>query len=395
MNIVKTSEGADAEGVIKMPTFTSTFSSTVMIDKWTDDTVSERVLRRRPALDGEVTVYTPNDLFFLFNKPDQCLHPTKLPWIFNTDENGGFQILWTPEGQDPYKFGYRDFVISKPMVDSLGLDPFMTAEIERYTNNIEFADDAFTSDQRYECRVVKQRLAHFGKTIDSLSEEFFTVDARTLVLDNGDPFVPQYPWPEELYMTGAIVTDADGASHRIPAVMHDGSKVGVVWVRLAKQRKTITREVKIYPVLETDDEGIEYYRYSNLPLNAKLGNTQMVSVESWSTYSQIDIVIPNLPFQPMLGSETDARILASLRLPFVNETSNSQEGAVSSTSFEYYGDLLYNSDSSRSYLKITTDQNLYDVDVEVRLIRRDGQMDILKLPYKGQFQIKLRFLQTQ
>ena len=59
------------------------------------------------------------------------------------------------------------------------------------------------------------------------------------------------------------------------------------------------------------------------------------------------------------------------------------------------GDLLWNSDDSRSYLKITTDQELYDVDVEARLLRRDGTMEKLRLPYQGQFQVKLRFLEVQ
>ena len=97
----------------------------------------------------------------------------------------------------------------------------------------------------------------------------------------------------------------------------------------------------------------------------------------------------------MLGSETDSRILASLRIPFTYGTSNDRKGAVTSTESDYYGDLLYNSDSSRSYLKITTDQQLYDVDVEARLIRRDGTMEVFQIPPTGQFQIKLRFLQTQ
>ena len=126
-----------------------------------------------------------------------------------------------------------------------------------------------------------------------------------------------------------------------------------------------------------------------------MGNTQQVSVESFGTYSGINIVIPNLPFQPMLGTASDDRILASLRLPFQYGTENTGSGAVSMTDFSYYGDLLFNSDSSRSYLRITTDQQLYDCDVEARLIRRDGGMEVLSLPYKGQFEIKLRFLQTQ
>jgi hypothetical protein len=120
-----------------------------------------------------------------------------------------------------------------------------------------------------------------------------------------------------------------------------------------------------------------------------------VSVESFGTFSGINIVIPNLPFQPMLGTQSDDRVLASLRLPFQYGTGNNTSGIVNMTDFSYYGDLLFNSDSSRSYLRITTDQQIYDCDVEARLIRRDGGMEILYIPYKGQFECKLRFLQTQ
>ena len=118
-------------------------------------------------------------------------------------------------------------------------------------------------------------------------------------------------------------------------------------------------------------------------------------MESFATFSEITIVIPNLPFQPMLGTNTDERILASLRMPFTYTTSNEFNGQVESTGFAYYGDLIFNTEPSRSYLKITTDQQLYDCDCEVRLIERDGTMHIMELPYKGEFQIKLRLLQTQ
>ena len=78
-----------------------------------------------------------------------------------------------------------------------------------------------------------------------------------------------------------------------------------------------------------------------------------------------------------------------------NGTTNDINGEVTGTTFSYYGDLIFNTLASRSYLKVTTDQQLYDCDVEVRLIRRDGEMDVMKLPYRGEFQVKLRLLQTQ
>jgi hypothetical protein len=153
---------------------------------------------------------------------------------------------------------------------------------------------------------------------------------------------------------------------------------------------------RLMPQLVYSDNGeFQLYQYSGLPTKGQIRNTGQISVESWGTFSMINLVIPNIPFQSMLGGESDARILASLRLPFQYTTANAVTGAVTNTGFSYYGDLLFNSDSSRSYLRITTDQQLFDCDVEARLIRRDGSMEIMQIPYKGQFQVKLRLLQTQ
>ena len=147
--------------------------------------------------------------------------------------------------------------------------------------------------------------------------------------------------------------------------------------------------------METDQFDQDYFIWRDLPESGRITNTQQVSIESFATFSEITIVIPNLPFQPMLGTSTDERILASLRMPFVYSTNNEINGQVESTAFSYYGDLIFNTEASRSYLKVTTDQALYDCDVEVRLIRRDGKMDVMQLPYQGEFQVKLRLLQTQ
>lgn len=370
------------------PTFTDSYSSVVKLGNGTKP--EKRVIRRQPTTKDELYVYTPNDLFFHFNQADaQFLY---LPWKLQTDENGGFQIEWGAAEEDPHAADYFDFTISKAMCDSLGLNNYMTAEVTRPTNNIDVGEDApVATSIEVNYDVVVERMAGdvaavaTRTALTNFSASMHSVDARLLTNVDGSQFVPISPVTAvEMLRKVYLATGPD--THVLCQVLSCEAVESVV-------RKT--EIVKYYPVIERDEYGATRYRYQNLPKKAKLGNTQQVSVESWSTYSQIDLVIPNLPFQPMLGSATDARILCSLRLPFVNETSNSISGQVGATQFEYYGDLLFNSDSSRSYLRITTDQQLYDVDVECRLIRRDGEMDILKLPYKGQFQVKLRFLQTQ
>ena len=144
-----------------------------------------------------------------------------------------------------------------------------------------------------------------------------------------------------------------------------------------------------------DSDDVPYYYFPNLPRHAILGNNARVSVESFSTYSGINLVSPNLPFQPQLGPQTDQRILCSLRLPFTYGTQNASDGQVTATNFSYYGDLLWTSDSSRTYLKLTTDSSLYDLTIQARLLKRDGTMEVMQLPYKGEFNVKLRFVQTQ
>ncbi len=383
IQITATSEGVGSAP----PVFTNSYTDVVRLGNGTRP--DKLVIRRQPTTADDFYVYTPNQLFYTFNQPDASfLH---LPWQLQTDENGGFMVVWGAAFDDPNKLNYFDFVISKAMCDSLGLNNYITAEVTRPTNNIDVGDEKASdnaTETHYE--VVVQRVTDVSETAvrfqkQNFSERIHTVDARQLRNIDGTAYIPISP----------VTPEAFGTNVHLPTGPDTYALCQVLSCEVVHSVVKKSEFVKYYPIVEQDEYGETRYRYQNLPASSKLGNTQQVSVESWSTYSQIDLVIPNLPFQPMLGSATDARILCSLRLPFVNETGNSGTGQVQSTSFEYYGDLLFNSDSSRSYLRITTDQQLYDVDVECRLIRRDGSMDILKLPYKGQFQVKLRFLQTQ
>ena len=321
------------------------------------------VLRR--ATDGaqgaDRTVYTPNELFWLFNKPDDQI---TLPFYLGTDENGGFVVNWDAGKQDEAR--YDNFVISQPMCDALGLDDYMT-----YMSEV--------------------RESRYTKTTVTLSRN----DETALAAD--------YPYSAlNITVPSVEVTNADdtpynpSATHAFRVLLkYNGRSFFYINQEHFNTNVNKSFQVKVYPEIEVDQDGVSYYVYNNLPQVARLGNSAQVSVESFSVYSQINLVIPNLPFQPMLGSDTDSRILASLRLPFDYSTVNTGFGSVSNTNSALYGDLLFNSDSSRSYLRITTDQQLFDCDVEARLIRRTGEMDVMMLPQSGQFQVKLRFLQTQ
>ena len=318
-------------------------------------------IERRACAPGETKyIYTPNELYWLFNNPQGLDDGAKSPYLLQTDENGGFKVEW--DGT------YQDFYMSVEMHTALGLNDYFEHAYTKTDSSKKAWDlclqrkviDASLWETSYTSNIV-----HLGQ------DKVFTKDVTPL-------------------------TPVDAAT--IPIGTEVWTDVDTTYILVSKSLiETTVQEadvLQVKPVYLNDPSGTPYYLWRNLPA-ATMHNTQQVSVESFGTFSGINIVIPNLPFQPMLGTASDDRILASLRLPFEYGTDNKLEGTVSATDFSYYGDLLFNSDSSRSYLRITTDQQLYDCDVEARLIRRDGGMEVLYLPYKGQFEIKLRFLQTQ
>ena len=341
----------------------ATKSITQMKVKKITHRTAARVERRACARGEEKYIYTPNELYWLFNNPqgiDDDADATS-PYHLQTHENGGFKLDW--DGT------YSDFYMSVDMHTAMGFNDY-------FEHNVTKTDAP--TNPTWDICLQKPVLAQQAWDVP-YSSSIVHVPASEVFVAGAGPLVP---------INAATIALAT----------HVRTADGVEWLLVSKSSIITTNEesdtIKIYPNTSVDSDGNQRYTWSDLP-KSTMGNTQQVSVESFGTFSGINIVIPNLPFQPMLGTASDDRILASLRLPFQYGTENKSSGAVNMTDFSYYGDLLFNSDSSRSYLRITTDQQLYDCDVEARLIRRDGGMDVLYIPYKGQFEIKLRFLQTQ
>ena len=332
------------------------------------------------GVDTDKLLYTPNELFFEFNRQEPGVE--KLPWTFQTDENGGFVVHWDNRGTtEKPAIPYEEFVISRPMCDSLGLNSFLTY----YVGN----ETIPAAQKTYVCSVLQANYTDtILNTMTPITSLLNDIDSSQLLIASGETFVP-------VLENG----DADWVLNQPLWTRHNGAVGDPTYLLQSVTTTDIaansSQTLILQPTMRVNQAGIVEYVYQHPPDHAHIGNDAQVSVESWGTFAEINLVIPNLPFQPMLGSQTDNRILASLRLPFEYETDNSNSGQVTATSFAYYGDLLYNSDSSRSYLKITTDQQLYDLDVEARLIKRDGSMSVMQIPYKGQFQVKLRLLQTQ
>ena len=328
-------------------------------------------------------LFTPNELFFDFNQGDNVNET--LPWTLQTDVNGGFQVRWTGVTDAVYS----DFYISKTMCDSLGLLPYMTTIT---------GDNIKPGEEKFSVTCLARDWNATWNAAEPYANHTTVIDSKDLWTLHETLGIHDVRFnPHGATSATGVVTTPYGW-HTGEIVWQESSDTYFYVMAVDGPHKTIASQSitsVVKPVLRTDQSGSQYYEYANPPPNGIIGNTQEVSVESWGTFAEINLVIPNIPFQSMLGGESDSRILASLRLPFDYGTDNETSGRVDNTSFSYYGDLLYNSDSSRSYLRITTDQQLFDCDVEARLIRRDGTMEVMQLPYKGQFQVKLRLLQTQ
>ena len=164
---------------------------------------------------------------------------------------------------------------------------------------------------------------------------------------------------------------------------------------------------KIPGITITEDDGTEYMSFPNPPKGSYLGNSNTVSIGGFSTFASIRIVIPDgLIFSPMLSGRSDARILAELRLPSIDPQCVIQSGfgpaadpigPLMSGDTSYFGDVIWNSDASKQYLPVTSDNPIYRLNVECRLVYRDPTIEpkILHLGYKDIFEVKLRLLQLQ
>ncbi len=333
------------------------FNDSLTVQFAANRNASHKMCIRRP----QKYIYTPNEMFYAFNHLEYDVG--HLPYKIQTDENGGFSVYWRPGTTQA-----DSFIISIGLSEALGLNSFFEYDFDEYLDDVEHN------------LVYLMKVSHGTHQDEDISvwldHNDIRMDAQGMV---------EVPIP--------VPAGTDGA----PLVVWDRDGNNYTYVRSYQYKESQFQTIKrqVYPSVHTDEDGTRYYRYNNLPGDGEIRNTQMVSVESFSTYSEITLVIPNLPFQSMLGTSSDERILASLRLPFEFATGNDADGQVVNTTFSYYGDLIFNTLASRSYLKVTTDQALYDCDVEVRLIRRDGKMDVMQLPFQGEFQVKIRLLQTQ
>ena len=146
---------------------------------------------------------------------------------------------------------------------------------------------------------------------------------------------------------------------------------------------------------EVTRDGVLCYLYKNVKAGDSIVSLNVINVETLSTYESIQIVSHSgMLYQPQISQLSGFnRVLANYRLPFVFSASNNVYGETTSVSNEYYSDLLYNADRSQ-YLKITTPGPQYDLSLLAQLVPRNKNLapKNVKLPPKGLFEIKLRFV---
>ena len=156
------------------------------------------------------------------------------------------------------------------------------------------------------------------------------------------------------------------------------------------------------------DEETGLRTWASPPAGSFVGSNGTVSVGGFSTFTSIRLVIPDgIIFKSQLAGRTDARILAELRLPSQDPPSEEvsqwkydpedEVGAIMSSTTNLTGDIIWNSSASKQYLPVTSDNPIYRLNCEARLVYRDPTLEpkVVKLGYKDIFEVKLRLLQLQ
>ncbi len=326
-----------------------------------------------------VPAYTPNHFFEMFNTGFGTEKP---PYTLGTDPNGGFRLTVLRDDINMLS-------ISKIMCDDLGLMPVMNFDGVTFSkpNVQEYNATMIPVDRNFKPKQEFSGDADFhNMVVESAIESFSIYDVGQGVTTG--------PLRADSAQLSIIKSETTGEFFQFLNVQP-----------LLVQESTISQGT-LQPAVEIDAKGEYVYRYRNPPIGGYITNTANVSIGGFSLFSDIRIVVPvGIIFNPQLSGRSDSRILAEMRLPFVNTSSviqgmgpeASPEGLLMSTTSSFFGDILWNSISSKQYLKVTSQNPIYEIRVEVRLVYRDQSIEpkVLMLGYNDIFDMKIRLLQTQ
>ena len=302
-----------------------------------------------------------------------------------TDPNGGFRITVLEPGISTLR-------VSQQMLYDMGLNTFLTQE--------GVIDNAHPNDTQHEYKVV---LLEVHTTDDdpsifkwqddyanpsTIQSHMITGTLDDYAVINPQTRLPVWPLTHTTDLPCMVVRESTGKFYKALAITESSI------------RQTEVTNQNYEGTSFTAPDGLEYIEWTNPMKGAYIGNDKQVSVGSFSIYENIRLVATGFGFQPFIVARADQPVLCELRLPFSNSASlASGSGAnqitLMNTTSEFYGDLIYEAPASgHQYLRLNSQQPIYDMTIEPRLIPRDPDLpqERVMLGFSDVFQVKLRFL---
>ena len=350
----------------------------------------ESVLRR--GVDEITSVFTVNDMYQRYNLPEETDHsddPVDSLWYLGTAADGGFEIR-LPTNKLHY------FRISAPFVEALGLSTDLTVvgNLKDKVEDLRLIVQPWNIDLQ---RPKKPSLFLSVLDIDELDPKNVVI---SLLDQNSGNYTDISGYTLAQFIALVPDSDEDLYDDDAPPVL---IRVGDTFYRLidvrddghTKHKKSI---VKVPGVKLTDAAGIDYWEWQKPPPGSYITNTSTISVESFSLFSDIRVVVPvGCSFTPMMVQNSSGiRVLAEFRIPFQYSVSSARSGVPQITNSVFTGDLIWNRSGGSQYLKITSASKVYQIIVNAEAVYRDPNHQPptrkIYLPKRGLFEVKLRWL---
>ena len=342
--------------------------------------ISRESVTRRATLGDPVPVFTPLDFFERFNTGWLKTAPIQLM----SDPNGGFRITCIEDSITCLR-------VSQAMLTDLGLSSYLTQEGVVST-------DPSRHDYTAICLEVYVLTEDPQIPVYKWQEDYHTPSSIQSHVTMGQlyEFIVVNPFTRE--EIGPLLHDQD-----VPCtVIHESSGKYFKCVKIDYQTVHNQNISKQYYEGHSyrGDDGLDYLEWRSPKKGAFIGNENTVSIGSYSTFENIRLVATGFGFTPFVVAGAQEPVLCELRLPYSNQISlisgyGENQLTVTDTTTALYGDLIYNAPpSGHQYLRLNSQQAIYDMDVQVRLIPRSPYEPVqtVQLGYSDVFQVKLRFL---
>jgi hypothetical protein len=317
---------------------------------------------------------TPNEMYQIFNVRDPADNET-YPWVLQTHSNGGFGIQINK--------AFDNFRISKEFADALGLDPVLLRptmiqnQRNPNTRNRIVVIQTGEPDVDGHARLIwgENDVDFAEHVIEDVSSNFTTLD--------GQPINDQ--WCVDNLQTIIQRTGVEEAKsyYKLLQVMPQKE--------LITQTSTILRRAA---AVYTDAIDGDYYNWDHVKPGDEILNRREISVESFSLYEGIQIVCPNLPFSPMITSQSSGmRVLSEIRLAYQYTGNSDASGRVTTTSDEFVSDFVWNANNFQ-YCQLQSVGKIYNLECRAQYVFRDTSRPpvAVYIPPKGIFTVKIRLL---